>query len=183
MDRLNNIAITLKLLESLRANESWGGETHLQKSAYLLKEMYNVPLHYEFILYKHGPFSFDMRDELALLQTAGQIQVEPQPVPFGPKLGISPVGQALLQRLPHRWQPYKDQVVQVAQWLSGYGVKKLEQLATALYVIKEMPQDNAAAWKKRLQQYKPHVSDECAEAAVEEILDRKEAYGKRKARS
>jgi uncharacterized protein YwgA len=169
MERLSNNAVTLKLLNSLREHGSWGGETHLQKAAYLLKEIHSVPLDNEFVLYKHGPFSFDLRDELAQLRAAGQIQVEPQPAPFGPKLGISRVGQNLLQRLQHRWEPYKEQIEQVAQWLSGYGVKKLEQLATALYVVCELPDADAASWQSRLQEYKPHVSDEEARAAIGEV--------------
>ncbi len=175
MERLNNNAIILKLLDSLRTHGSWCGETHLQKAAYLLKAMYKVPLDSEFILYKHGPFSFDLRDELAQLRTAGQIQVEPQPAPFGPKLGISLAGKNLLQRLQHRWEPYKEQIDQVAQWLSGAGVKKLEQLATALYVVSELPHENAAVWQRRLQEYKPHVSDEDAQAVIEKVMQKKQA--------
>ncbi len=175
MERLNNNAIILKLLDSLRTHGSWCGETHLQKAAYLLKAMHKVPLDNEFILYKHGPFSFDLRDELAQLRTAGQIQVEPQPAPFGPKLGISLVGKNLLQRLQRRWEPYKEQIDHVAQWLSGSGVKKLEQLATALYVVSELPQEGAAVWQRRLQEYKPHVSDEDAQAVIEEVMQKKQA--------
>lgn len=178
MERLSNNAITLKLLDSLRAHGSWSGETHLQKAAYLLKEMYKVPLSNEFVLYKHGPFSFDLREELAQLRTARQIQVEPQPAPFGPKLGFSSVGENLLQRLQHRWQPYKDQIVQVANWLSGYGVKKLEQLATAWYVVSESPSGDRVAWQNRLQEIKPHVGEEDAQAAIAEVLEKKEALAK-----
>lgn len=176
MERLDNNAVTLKLLASLREQGSWGGETHLQKAAYLLKEMHNVPLGNEFILYKHGPFSFDLRDELAQLRTAGQIRVEPQPAPFGPKLGLSGVGENLLKRLQYRWEPYKDRIDQVAQWLSGYGVKKLEQLATAWYVVSESPQADRAAWQHRLQEIKPHVGEEDAQAAITEVLEKKAGW-------
>ncbi|WP_291323016.1 hypothetical protein [Desulfonatronospira sp.] len=169
MERLSNNVVTLKLLDSMREYGSWAGETHLQKAAYILKKLHNVPLSNEFVLYKHGPFSFDLRDELAQLQAAGQIRVEPQPAPFGPKLGISPVGKNLLQRLEYRWKPYQDQIEQVAQWLSGYGVKKLEQLATALYVISELPHEDASVCQSRLQEYKPHVSDVDAQAAIAEV--------------
>lgn len=178
MEKLSNNAVTLKLLDSLREHGSWGGETHLQKAAYLLKEMHNVPLGNAFILYKHGPFSFDLRDELAQLRTAGQIQVEPQPAPFGPKLGLSGVGENLLKRLQYRWEPYKDQIDQVAQWLSGYGVKKLEQLATAWYVVNELPQGDFSVWLRRLQEIKPHVGEDDAQAAIGEVLEKKEAWAK-----
>ena len=57
----------------------------------------------------------------------------------------------------------------MAHWLAGYGVKKLEQLATALYVVSELPHEDASTWQSRLQEYKPHISDEDAQAAIAEV--------------
>ena len=135
-----------------------------------------MPLGNAFVLYKQGPFSFDLRDELAQLRTAGQIQVEPQPAPFGHKLGLSGVGEKLLKRLQYRWEPYKESIDQVAQWLSGYRVKKLEQLATAWYVVSELPQGDLSAWLHHLQEVKPHVSEDDAQAAIAEVLEVKGAW-------
>ena len=64
MTRLQRVAVLTKLTEKLHESGSWCGETHLQKAAYFLQELFNVLLVYEFILYKHGPFSFALRDEL-----------------------------------------------------------------------------------------------------------------------
>ena len=68
MDPIKQKAIILKLLDSFKKHGSWCGETHIQKSAYCLKEIAGVPLDYEFILYKNGPFSFDLRDDLFFMQ-------------------------------------------------------------------------------------------------------------------
>jgi uncharacterized protein YwgA len=60
MDRLRRAAILTRLIEQLRNGGSWCGETHVQKATFFLQELLNVPLSLDFILYKHGPFSFDL---------------------------------------------------------------------------------------------------------------------------
>jgi hypothetical protein len=60
MNRLQRAVVLLSLLERLKERGSWCGETHLQKSAYFLQDMLSAPLGFDFILYKHGPFAFDL---------------------------------------------------------------------------------------------------------------------------
>ena len=62
MNRLEKANLLVRLTERLRANKSWAGETHLQKATYILKRVLGVPVEFDFILYKHGPFSFDLRN-------------------------------------------------------------------------------------------------------------------------
>ena len=73
MERIKNITILLQLIESLRKNGSWCGETHIQKAIYSLQQLKGVPLNFNFVLYKHGPFSFDLRDELTAMRADGLI--------------------------------------------------------------------------------------------------------------
>jgi hypothetical protein len=61
------------------------GETHMQKATFFLQELIKVPLGFEFLLYKHGPFSFDLRDELTFMRAQGFLRLEPQ-YPYGPTL-------------------------------------------------------------------------------------------------
>jgi hypothetical protein len=44
MNRTQHQAVLLSLIQQLRENGSWCGETHIQKSAYFLQEMLGVPL-------------------------------------------------------------------------------------------------------------------------------------------
>ena len=70
MDRIKNVAILLQLIGSLKKYGSWGGETHVQKATYSLQQLKSVPLNFHFVLYKHGPFSFDLRDPFRQLKNA-----------------------------------------------------------------------------------------------------------------
>lgn len=57
----------------------------MQKALFLAQELVGIPTDFEFILYKHGPYSFDFHDELTLLRADMMLDLERQPQPFGPK--------------------------------------------------------------------------------------------------
>ena len=79
MDRLRNAALLTRLIEGLCGKGDWCGETHVQKTAFFVQELLGVPLEFQFILYKHGPFSFGLRDELTALRADGLLELEPRP--------------------------------------------------------------------------------------------------------
>src|ERR1035437_1902213 len=95
MKRLERAAIILQLTEDLRNHGSWCGETHIQKATYLLQELTGVPLAYSFILYKHGPFSFDLRDQITEMRADEILVLESQPAPYGPSIVAGPNGMLL----------------------------------------------------------------------------------------
>ncbi len=65
MNQHENAAVVVELVEQLGRRNSWCGATHLQKTAYFLRELTSVPLDFDFVLYKHGPFSFDVQSEIS----------------------------------------------------------------------------------------------------------------------
>ena len=71
-------AVIVGLARRMKEHGSWTGETHIQKMAYLLRELMEVPFTFDFILYKHGPFSFELRDELSIMHTDRLIDRETQ---------------------------------------------------------------------------------------------------------
>src|ERR1035441_4963526 len=62
------MAVLTLLDREMLAKGSWCGETHIQKATYFLQELLGVDLGFEFVLYRHGPFSFELRDELSSMQ-------------------------------------------------------------------------------------------------------------------
>ena len=85
MESFQRASILLTLNEELRRAGSWAGETHMQKAAFFLQELMHVSMGFDFILYKHGPFSFDLRDELTFMRAQAFLRLEPQ-YPYGPTL-------------------------------------------------------------------------------------------------
>ena len=160
-------AIVCRLIELLREQGSWGGETHLQKATYLLKFLAEVPLNYRFVLYKHGPFSFDLRDEIDFLRGARAICKEPQGQ-YGPKLSV------LKALTTDASKGFEDRLLFVAQTVGQKTVKELEALSTALMVTLENGDRESRV--QRLLSLKPHLDSERAEEAVSEIDSLRDAF-------
>jgi uncharacterized protein YwgA len=172
MNRLAQEAVLVGLARRLHDRGSWGGETHLQKAAYLLYELGGVPFDFDFILYKHGPFSFELRDELGSMRADRLLEREVQVPPYGPRFIVTDRGRELEQRFARTMDRYGDALDLVTERLGDRGVMELERLATALWVTRELdeeaPVEDRAA---RLHQVKPHVSLGDAADAVREIDD------------
>jgi uncharacterized protein YwgA len=167
MNRLDRASLLVALTEKLRASGSWAGETHVQKATYILEKVLEVPAGFEFILYKHGPFSFDLRDEIGTLRTDGFFDWEVKSEMYGPSLKAGPLSYALKQQFPSMPEKYVSEIDFVASRLGHKNVAGLERLATAIYVTlnERTPADRRAA---RINELKRHVSLSEAEAAVEE---------------
>ncbi len=169
MDRLQSAALIVELVDQLHQKGSWCGETHLQKAAYFLQELLNVPLGFEFVLYKHGPFSFSFRDKLTELRADGLLDLSPRPYPYGPTFSVTKLGEAIRQRYPKTLGRYGRSVAFVAERLGNKGVANLEKLATALYVTRESPEKPRHEQAVLINELKPHVSVAEATQALAEL--------------
>ncbi len=175
MENLKRASIILELLNELKRNGSWCGETHLQKAMYFLQELAGIPTDFNYILYKHGPFSFDFRDELTALRADDLIELTPQPYPYGPSLSVTRVGEKLKERFPRTLRRYQDKISFIAEKLGDKGVADLERLATALYVIKKHPGENVRVVSDIIQELKPHITPAQARDAAEQVKEMIEA--------
>jgi hypothetical protein len=169
MERINNITILLQLIESLRQNGSWCGETHIQKATYSLQQLKGVPLNFNFVLYKHGPFSFDLRDELTAMRADGLIAFKIVNESYGPQLVITERGQAIQKAFAKNAKEYESSVQFIGSKLGDKGVVELEKLATALYVTKDMKIKKSDDRARKIVELKPHIKVPQAEKAVSDI--------------
>ncbi len=172
MDRLRKAAVITRLAQSLRERGSWCGETHIQKTTYFLQELLGVPLEFQFILYKHGPFSFDLRDELSALQADELLRPEPHP-PYGPKIVTTERAEYIQGLYPKTLAKYQEKIDLVTDRLGPADVATLERLATGLYVTRTAEGvEDAATMEARadeLHRLKPHISVEEAGEAIREV--------------
>jgi hypothetical protein len=170
MNSLAQEAILVGLARRLEQEGSWSGETHLQKSAYLASELLGVPFDFEFILYKHGPFSFELRDELDDMRANGLLTRVPQGPKYGPRLLVSERGDTFEQRFAKTMERYGASLDWIADNVGDRGVLDLERLATALWVTRELGEGASVDTRAHaVVDLKPHVKLDVAAAAVEEI--------------
>lgn len=169
MDRLKRTTLLIALAENLRKRGSWCGETHLQKATYFLQELKKVPVGFDFILYKHGPFSFELRDELTAMRADGLVELHSQ-WPYGPTVIPTAKSKRLRQEQSKTLQKYRKQLDFVSDQLGKQNVSELEKLATALYIWIEASSKSETQRAKHLHSLKPHVSPDDSLKAVK-IVD------------
>jgi hypothetical protein len=169
MNKQERYALLAALVMQLQKSGSWCGETHVQKAVYLAQELLHAPFQYNFRLYKHGPYSFDLTDELASMRADDALQLRPQAYPYGPTLWPTERGKRTMAECSALVKEHDRAFAFIAQWFGGKHVKELERLATAYLVTSEMPEGAPQRDRaERLHGLKPHVSIEFAIDAVRE---------------
>ena len=170
MKQLQRAATLVSLVESLRENKSWCGETTIQKASFFLQELTEVPLEFEFVLYKYGPYSFELTDELTALRADSILALEVPDPSYGPSYFPGGMSGFVLERFPKTVNRCKEQVQFVAERLGSKGVAELERLATALYVrLRDKEKSGVTARANEIVRLKPHIRKPDAELAVREI--------------
>jgi hypothetical protein len=170
MNRLAQEAVIVGLTRRLKEQGSWSGETHIQKAAYLLHALTGVRFDFDFIFYKHGPFSFELRDELSAMRADRLIDRETQSPRYGPRIFVTDRGIEIEQRFQRTMARYGEQLDWITSRLGDRGVMDLERLATALWVTRQMGEDTSIHERaEAVQELKPHVSVHTATEAVVEI--------------
>jgi uncharacterized protein YwgA len=168
MKRLQQDSVIIELAERLREHGSWCGETHIQKATYFLKTLFDQDLDFEFLLYRHGPFSFELRDELLSMRADGLLRLEPAN-PYGPRLSTTDAAGELRATYPRTLGRRRQAIEFVANKLGPKDVNQLERVATALYVTIHEPDATVAMRAQEIRELKPHISEARAIAALEEV--------------
>jgi uncharacterized protein YwgA len=168
MSAPNQTSIVLYVIKALKANGSWCGETHVQKTLFLCQELFGVPSDFKFILYKHGPYSFQLSEHLQGLIADDLIHVRSRP-PYGPSLELSEDLSALYRAVASDFN-LSRKIDFMAAKLGRKGVADLERLATAVYVNEKHSTHLSVERRAALLiSLKPHVSSESARNAFLEV--------------
>ena len=192
-----------KLVEGMEQKLQWAGETHIQKALYFLHSMLNVPCLYNFVLYKHGPYSFDLHDDLGKMRAHLVLEIEPRR-PYGPSFRLGQLaaclsktiyvitytltmqavgirgysdrllGENSILKVEESVSRYFSQIGFVVENLGGMDVRILERYATALYVKRDKKESDPKSLGKAIVARKPHISEDDAQKAVKWVNDLEE---------
>lgn len=168
MNRYERMALLLRLMELLREKGSWCGATHVQKSAYFAQDLTKVPFEYDFFIYKYGPFSSSLRDELSGMLALLVAELEAHDMFLSPKYRIGRRGRKLMETFGECIAKYENQLEFVSNRIGNMKIEELEQVGTALFVTREMGSEALKSVRcDRLQRRKPHIERHDAEMAIE----------------
>jgi uncharacterized protein YwgA len=171
MNQFERQAIVAELIKNMRDKGSWTGETHVQKCAYFLQTMLKVDLGFAFLLYRYGPYSFDLTAELETMQFCSAIEFETPIPPYGPRFMTGEGSKALLADYEYILGQHRNSIQFVANNISVKKVQELEQLATAWYFSQKLgPSASKTTIAREVNKVKPHISVAQAEKAYDDCL-------------
>jgi uncharacterized protein YwgA len=161
--------IIISVIRNLKENGSLCCKTHIIKTLYLLKATKRIDMPFDFILYKHGPYSFDVEDSLALMKSYGAIEEDDT------KSGI--YGESLKlgdnADFPKKFVQLKnselDAISEICKITGNKGVKELERLATSAWIVDDEKISNPEKIASRVHELKPHINKKQAKDAFLEI--------------
>jgi uncharacterized protein YwgA len=170
MDRLQRASVIIELADELLKKGSWCGETHLQKVTFFLQDLLKVPLGFDFILYKHGPFSFGLSDELTALRADRLMEYVIKIYPYGPSLVPTKTGEIIKNVFKRNVDENKPRIDFISGKLRDKGVAELEKLGTALFItLQEREIIDTTKRAEKINALKPHISIEEATTAIQEV--------------
>jgi uncharacterized protein YwgA len=170
-------ALVVDLVKRLRERGSWCGETHLQKALFILQDMSKSNFGYKFVIYKHGPYSFDFSNELTAMRAAGIIDFQFPREGYGPSIQVTPFGERIYNVNKENVEKYLPINKFLSEWFAANDVRYLEKVATAYYVTKKNPREPAIDRARKLNSLKPHVDLLAAEQAIQ-VVDEKRMEAK-----
>lgn len=167
MNDLQRSAIVAALVKECRVRNSFCGETMVQKSVFFLQKLLHVPLDFDFQLYIYGPFSFELQRHLSSMMADDMVGL--RSLEYGSTFEPGEQVAYLEKHCARTIDEHRDAVAFVVSHLAGRGVKQLERLATALYFTVTTDDASTEGRSAKIRQVKPHISDDEARKAVEEV--------------
>ena len=170
MRQRQKIAVILQLMEKMWDQGSWCGETHIQKNVFFLQELFDVPFDYEFVLYKYGPFSFNLSYLIPEMQSGGLVQLVPQSG-YGPKIQVTGRGWEYHHLYDHDIDQFQKKTTFIAETLGNKDVGDLERIATGFFVTIgfNRGKDWVMERGRKLSELKPHIDLSAAVGAIDEV--------------
>jgi hypothetical protein len=158
--------IILEAIEALKKEGSWTGKTHVQKTLAMTSFLFNEDFPFEFVLYKHGPYSFDVDQELDQMLSYDAVRLVPHGG-YGPSLSPSK-GSGFPTAFGDADEETMHQVKRVAKFVGSRNVVELEALATAAWIRTKENLVNEDETRVRLKELKPHLSDMAVRVGVQD---------------
>jgi len=172
MDTLNRYACVLSVIKSLQKTTEKVNETKIQKTMFFIEEIFPEIDVYEFIMYKYGPFSFDLRDDLGHMVAKKFLRTIDRE-PYGTQISEDDLSKQLEMQYSENYlkiKPYSDFI---AEKIGGKGIHDLEAIGTALFIIqikdKEIQNITLQNKIKLFDIFKPHIDEKIAIDAIEEV--------------
>ena len=165
--------LPLELTRKLEGKSPQFGKTVFVKLAYLLQEVYQVPLGYRFSLYTYGPYSMEALADLDRARIRGQVKVDY----IGQDAGFAITEGPIAKQLGPDYEPLKSFEEKIDSMIAAFGhynARNLELRTTIAYIWKMLKVSDKGGENKVVEeilQLKPQFNDLEIKTAVNDLKD------------
>ena len=156
------------LLDALKGKNGWAGMVHLQKGCYIAQRMLGVPLDYKFIQDIYGPYAFDLRDEVRMINDRFILSQGFPPVGYGCAYDFYEDVEKYVESNRDNYK-FKDEINFIAGWFLDKKIGRLEKLAAAYMINEKYPDAGLEERIKKLIGWKPFMTEPEALSCFEDV--------------
>jgi hypothetical protein len=166
--------LPLELAGRLEGQSPQFGKTAFMKMAYLLQELYEVPLGYRFSLYTYGPYSPEVLADLEYANLRKQVEVEYLGDPQG-GFRITPTEVASGSNLQN--EPiamYSHVLDELVEHFGSFNARELELRTTSIFLwkrIRPKKPEEVSTLIEAVRHLKPHFSNMVIRSAIDDLID------------
>lgn len=168
MEHEQRWALICHLVEAMKSEGSWAGETHIQKCSLFLQDMLEVKMGYQFVLYLYGPYSFDLRDDIAQMRAMLVLNVAQHTGGYGPSFELGRWGRRTIAA-GDMGKRESSAIDFVAREIATKNTRELERISTAFFLKTRYPNKSASEIAEWINQLKPHIPIPSALNAIVEV--------------
>lgn len=145
------------------------GKTSLQKIIYILQEIYNVNVGYNYIFYNYGPYSAELANDLDYVAALNGVEVS-WVSSGGYSIKPDTDTDSFIEKSEAFLEKNKDSINEAINEFGQYTAKELELRATIIYLIREY-NDSITEKEliKQVNELKPYFSLDKIEYTIKEL--------------
>lgn len=164
------VALVCFIIHKLKSKGSWCSLLHVQKAYYMVQEMLDISLGYKFVPYKYGPYCFQLTDDIDVARENLLIYADETSPKYGLSYRLAKDVIKDLQYKDNNGYEYKEKVNFIVDWFGNKQGRELELLTSVYMIINNIEKDsNAKKQIDKLQDWKPHFSEEAIKEAIKEV--------------
>jgi uncharacterized protein YwgA len=152
------------------------GKTSIMKLIYILQQVYEVPLGYEYALYTYGPYSPEVMNDIDYARQIDAISVNSvtySPGLEGYQLETTGNSKREIKKAQDFINLYKEQIEKTTNQFGNRNAKELELIATIIYLCDAYETNglnvDVEAISKKVHEIKPHFSPEEIKAEYSDL--------------
>lgn len=168
--------IIAELAYRLHSLELRFGKTALQKLVYLLQELCNVKVGYDFSLYTYGPFSSELLSDLDFVESLNGVDVAFIPEIQGYEIFPGEANDSIRTKAKDFIDAADESITKIINDFGDFNAKELELRSTIIFVNRDLKRKGKSNFLDELinlvQAIKPHFSISEIKKALSELEEK-----------